>query len=149
MKRALLLVALVACTESSSSKPPPGSETRDREALTKVVAVDMRASAAMRDADEAATKGDAGAALDIVAKRATPAVDEGLGLVDKTAVDTPWGKQKRDALAAVLRDRKKEMPRYEDAVKSGDLDKMLSAMQAQAEIEKRALGTVAELGPGR
>jgi hypothetical protein len=64
-------------------------------------------------------------------------------------VSTPWGKQKRDALAGVLRDRKNAMPGYEEAVKSGDLDKMLGAMQAQAEIEKRALGTVAELGAQR
>jgi hypothetical protein len=148
---AVVLVAACACTESSSSRRagPGGSEARDRESLAGVVAVDMRASQAMRDADEAATKGDAGAALAIVEKRATPAVDEGLGLVDRAGVETPWGKQKRDALGTVLRDRKREMPRYEEAVRSGDLEKMLVAMQAQAEIEKRAIGTVADLGPGR
>ncbi|HEY8075158.1 MAG TPA: hypothetical protein VIF62_13635, partial [Labilithrix sp.] len=81
MKNAcLFLLALVACTESSSQKPAAaGSESRDRDALTTIVSVDMRASAAMREADDAATKGDAGAALEIVTKRATPAIDEGLG----------------------------------------------------------------------
>jgi hypothetical protein len=144
---AVVLLAASACTESSSARPgPAGSEARDRESLARIVAVDMRASQAMRDA---ATKGDAGAALDIVAKRAKPAVDEGLGLVDRAGVETPWGKQKRDTLADVLRDRKREMPRYEDAVRSGDLEKMLAAMQAQADIEKRAIGTVADLGPRR
>ena len=141
MKKLLLaLLLLASCTRSEKS---------DKDALTKVVEVDMRASQAMRDADEAATKGDAGAAVDIIEKRATPAVNEGIGLLDKTSVDTEWGRAKKTALAGILADRKKEMPRYEDAVKTGDLEKMLGAMQSQAEIEKRALATVADLNAGK
>lgn len=140
MKKLLAILLLVSCTRSEKS---------DKDALSKVVEVDMRASQAMREADLAATKGDAGAAVDIIEKRATPAVDEGLGMLDRTNVDTEWGKSKKTALAGVLRDRKKEMPRYEEAVKTGDLEKMVAAMQAQAEIERRAMSTVADLNAGR
>jgi hypothetical protein len=141
----LALCACSACTESKSVR----SEKHDRDSLAKVVEHDMHASQAMRDADEAATKGDAGAALDIISHRATPAVDEGLALLENTTVDTEWGKTKKSAVEGVLRDRKKEMPRYEDAVKSGDIEKMVGAMQAQAEIERRALGTVKSLEDAR
>jgi hypothetical protein len=139
-RAAILLALLVSCTESRD---------RDREALTKIVDIDMRASQAMRDADEAATKGDAGAAVAIIDRRATPAVDEALATLEHTTVSSEWGRAKKSALDGIVHDRKKEMPRYTDAVKSGDLEKMVGAMQAQAEIERRALGTVAELSSGR
>ena len=53
-----------------------------------------------------------------------------------------WGKAKRDELVGILRDRKAEMPKYEEAVRTGDAEKMLTAIQAQAAIERRALATV-------
>ena len=51
-------------------------------------------------------------------------------------------------LVAILRDRKSEMPKYEEAVKTGDPEKMLAAIQAQAAIERRALATVAAVQDG-
>ena len=40
-------------------------------------------------------------------------------------------------------------PKYEDAVKTGAPEKMLTAIQAQAAIERRALVTVAAIQEGR
>ena len=42
----------------------------------------------------------------------------------------------------MLRDRKNELPRYTEAVKSNDAEKLLSAIEAQAAIERRALAAV-------
>ena len=58
-------------------------------------------------------------------------------------------KGKRDELVSILRDRKTEMPKYEDAVKTGDPEKMLAAIQAQAAIERRAMVTVTAVQAGR
>jgi hypothetical protein len=143
-----VLGALFACTESREADAA-AAERRDRDALAKVIAVDVRASRAMHDADEAAMTGDAGAALDIVAARASPAVDEGLGLLDRAAAESAWGRQKKEAIGGILRDRKAEMPRYADAVRSGEPGKLVDAMRAQAEIERRAVATVADLNRGR
>jgi hypothetical protein len=41
------------------------------------------------------------------------------------------------------------MPKYDDAVKTGDPEKMLTAVQAQAAIERRALATVGAIQDGR
>ena len=111
--------------------------------------LDVRASHAMKDADLAAMTGDAGATESVLALRAKPAVDEALAAMETARLTSVWGKEKGDELASVLRDRKAELPRYEEAVKSGDLEKMLATVEAQAAIERRALATVAALQEGR
>jgi hypothetical protein len=97
----------------------------------------------MHAADDAAMNGDATRALALIESDAKPAMDEGLRLADGASVKTEWAKAKRDAIAAVLRDRKNELPRYTEAVKSNEAEKLLSAIEAQAAIERRALAAVA------
>jgi hypothetical protein len=103
----------------------------------------------MRDADDATRVGDAGAASLVVTSRAAPAVDEALRTAESATMKSDWGKTKRDELVAILRDRKAEMPKYDEAVKGGDPEKMLAAIQAQAAIERRALATVGAVQEGR
>ena len=95
----------------------------------------------MHAADDAVAKGDAAKALALLESDAKPAIDEGLRLADSSAVTikTEWGKGKRDQIKKVLVDRKSELPRYTEAVKSNDAEKLLSAIEAQAAIERRAL----------
>ena len=153
MKRlvaALSFALLVAAC--SKTVPVPDEATlraEDKRALEGVVAIDVRASQAMRDADDATRVGDAGAASLAVTSRAAPAVDEALHAAESATMRSEWGKAKRDELAAILRDRKAEMPRYDEAVKSNDPERMLVAIQAQAAIERRALATVAAVQEGR
>jgi hypothetical protein len=97
----------------------------------------------MHSADDAVAKNDAARALAIIESDAKPAIDEGLRLADAATIKTEWGKGRRDAIASVLRDRKNELPRYTEAVKSNDAEKLLSAIEAQAAIERRALTAVA------
>jgi hypothetical protein len=146
---ALALLASVACSKPA---PPPDEATLradDKRELERVVAVDVRASQAMRDADDATRVGDAGAASLAITARAVPAVDEALRAAEAASMKSAWGKVKREELVALLRDRKAEMPKYEEAVTSGDPEKMLAAIQAQASIERRALTTVAAVQEGR
>lgn len=150
------VMGVAACSKDAASHDagqPTAADARheaegraeDRAALEGIVALDVRASNAMRDADGAATRGDAGAASEAVSKRAMPAVDEALRAVEAARMKTAWGAARREALLAVLRERKAEMPRYREAATSGDPDKLLAAVQAQAAIERRALGAVAAL----
>ncbi|MDB5213351.1 MAG: hypothetical protein JWO86_1278 [Myxococcaceae bacterium] len=153
MKRLALAVALVLLAACSKSAPPVPDEAtlraEDKRELEGVVAIDVRASHAMRDADDATRVGDAGAASLAVTSRAAPAVDEALRAAESATMKSAWGKAKRDELAAILRDRKAEMPKYDEAVQSNDPEKMLTAIQAQAAIERRALATVAAVQEGR
>ncbi|MBX3188684.1 MAG: hypothetical protein KF819_16825 [Labilithrix sp.] len=158
MRRLLLFffVLLVAC--SKREPPLEGDATRtdesalradDRRALERVVGIDVKASRAMREADDAARAGDAGAAASILSTQARPAIDEAIRAAASVEMKTEWGRAKRDEVMGILRDRKAEIPKYEEAVTSGDPEKMLAAIQAQAAIERRALTTVAAVHEGR
>ena len=144
----LWLAFIGAC--SKATVPDEATlRAEDKRALEPLIALDVRASQAMRDADTATGTGDAGAAAGIVGTRAKPAVEDALRLAESTTVKTAWGTTKRDALLGILHDRKAEMPKYEEAVKDGDPEKMLAAIEAQAAIERRALATVAAVKEGR
>lgn len=146
---ALAVTLVAACT----NKPAPPDEAtlraEDQRALEQIVAIDVKISQAMRDADTATGVGDAGAATGIVATRAKPAADEAVAAAEHTAMKTPWGNERKAELVAILKDRQAEMPRYEAAVTGDDPERMLAAIQAQAAIERRALTTVAALRQGR
>ncbi len=143
------LVTLGACSKPAPVLDQAILRAQDKHELEGIVAIDVRASQAMRDADDATRVGDAGAASLAVTSRAAPAVDEALHAAESATMRSDWGKAKRDELAAILRDRKAEMPKYDEAVKSNDPQKMLEAIQAQAAIERRALTTVAAVQKGR
>ena len=145
------LVGLFVASACSRPAPPDEATLRatDKETLGQIVAIDVRVSQAMRDADTATGNGDAGAATAIVGARARPAVDEALAAAEHASLRTDWGRHKRDELLALLRDREAQMPSYEAAVKGGDPERMLAAIEAQAAIERRALVTVAAVEAGR
>ena len=149
MIRVALFVALLA--GCSKAAPPDEATLRaeDKRELERIVAIDVRASHAMRDADDATRVGDAGAASLAIKGRAVPAVDEALRTAESANMKSAWGRGKRDELTSIFRDRKAEMPKYEDAVQTGDPEKLLAAIQAQAAIERRALTTVAAVQEGR
>ena len=143
------LLLLAACSKAPAPSDEATLRAEDKHELERVVAIDVRVSQAMRDADEATRVGDAGAASTAVTVRAAPAVDEGLRTAEAATMKSEWGRGKRAELVAILRDRKAEMPKYEEAVTSNDPEKMLAAIQAQAAIERRALATVAAVQENR
>lgn len=150
----VLLAALLAPQAAACSKQPapPDEATlraEDKRELERIVAIDVRASMALREADDATRAGDSGAAAMAVKTRALPAVEEALLVAEAAPMKSAWGKAKRDELVAIFRDRKTEMPKYAEAVAGNDPEKMLAAIQAQAAIERRALATVAAVQEGR
>ena len=147
IERVLFATALVA--SAACTKAEPELRERDRPELQKIVAEDVRASQAMHAADEALANGDPRAAVVVLETRAAPAIDRGLRLAETARLETAWGRAKRDAVEAVLRDRKTELPRYTNAVRSGDPEELVVAIEAQAAIERRALTAVAGIDEGR
>ena len=144
---AVLVLSLVfACSKSDPPPPVPDEATlkaEDKRTLEGVIALDVKTSQAMRDADEATGKGDAGAASVILTTRARGSADEAVTAAESAPLKSEWGKAKRAELVSILKDRQTEMPKYADAVKGDDPQKMLEAIEAQASIERRALTTVA------
>jgi len=146
----VMLAALVTgCSRSEPVVDETAARADDKRALGTIVAIDVRASQAMREADDAALKGDAGAATSVVRTRALPAVEEALRAAEGASMRSAWGRAKKEELTGVLRDRKASMPAYEEAATSGDPEKMLTAVEMQASLERRALAVVAAVEEGR
>jgi hypothetical protein len=140
--RALLLsfsLIAVACTESEEK-----IRDGDKQALVRMVEVDQRVSKAMGEADDLAMKGDTKGALDRIETKVKPDIAENdQKCASAELVRSAWGKTKKDDICAIVKSRKGELPRYEEAVKGTDKTKLAEALLAQAEIEKRALAMVA------
>ena len=146
--RSALAAPLAGCTKGATPDQA-ALRAEDRRVLERVIALDVLASRAMRDADAATGEGDAGAAVVIAEGRAKRVIDEALGAADAATPRSDWGRAKRDELLGILHDRKAELPRYVEAVKGGDPERALAAIEAQAAIERRALATVAAVNEGR
>jgi hypothetical protein len=140
---AFVLLVLTACTTEAQKRDI------DKAKLERIVELDQAASNAMKEADDLAIKGNPQGALERLDARAKPSIGDAIRNAENAEMGTPWGKTKRDELLGVIRERSKEMPGYEEAVKSGDAAKLLSAMEAQAGIERRALAAVAGIKDGR
>lgn len=145
VRRAFVLcLLLLACSKSEPPPPDPAMQkAADKKVLEGLIALDVKTSQALRDVDEAAVKGDAGAASGILSGRARPAADEALNATKAAKLETDWGRAKQQELTSILTDRQTEMPKYTEAVSDPDPQKMLDAIEAQASIERRALATVA------
>jgi len=149
-RRAAAAVAFAgALLFSGCTKSDAELRQDDRARLEAIVAEDVRASKAMAEADTAARNGDARAALDAVDRRAEPAIEAGLRLTSSAEPRTEWGRARRDAFATILADRRSELGPYREAVKTGDVEKLVSAIEAQAKIERRAIAAIAEVRDGR
>jgi hypothetical protein len=114
-----------------------------------VVAADERFDDAMKLAGDAERAGRDGQAADLLRDKARPAGEAALGAAKSAGVDTEWGKARRAELVDVIGERAAELPRYEDALRSGDPEKKLAAMVKQVELQKRALAAAAAVRKGR
>ena len=140
---------LVACAKPAPAPSEAELKAEDRATLERLIGMDVRISQAMKEADEAAVMGDGGAAVSVVETRAKVAIDATTAAAQTAQLKTAWGATKRDELVGVLRDRRAEIPRYEEAATSGEAEKMLASVGAQAAIERRMLAVVAAVQEGR
>lgn len=137
--------SLAALLASGCTDP----EQRDRDALEKVIAADELFDRAMKEADDASRAGRDPDAANVLRDRARPAGETALGAAKGAGVETEWGKARKAELVAVIGDRAAELPRYEEALRSGDPEKKLAALQRQIDLQRRALGAAAAVRKGR
>lgn len=120
----------------------------DKTQLVQILAEDTRASAAMSEADVASRQGHTERAIEALATRARPAVDGGLRLASSSTPKTEWGRTQKATLTKLLEDRGEMIGRYSEALASHEESKLLSSLEAQAELERRAVAVAAEVnGP--
>jgi len=134
---AVALASLAGCTKTDAEL-----RREDRTVIELIVAEDVRASEAMAEADAAARAGDVAKAIDVLDHRAGPAIEAGLRTAEAAAPRSAWGRARREAFASILGERRAELGPYREAVRSGDAEKLVAAVEAQARIERRAVAAV-------
>lgn len=100
---------------------------------------------ALKEADD--TSSDAGdlAAAELLEKKAAPAADDAFAKANAANVSSAWGKDEKQKLVALLGDRRADVMKYAAALRSGDLDQRLKALEAQLGEEKRAIDLAGEI----
>lgn len=128
----------VGCSRSHEAS------SADARALGDVLAADQELEAALRDVD-ATSRSDEKKAAEIIETRAVPLADKVLTRAGAANVTTPWGQDRRRELAAVAQGRRDELPKYARALREGDLNAKLSAVEAQLEWQRKAMETAARV----
>ena len=94
---------------------------------------------ALKSADDASRAGDDARAADLLEGAAARASRDAVAEAEREPLETPWGRARRDAILAVLRERQAAIAPYARAVRGEDLDAKLAAIEAQIALQKRAL----------
>lgn len=132
------VLVLGAALTSACTRGIQGEERDDARAFDEVLAADQALEAALRDVD-AMSRTDEKKAADLIESRAVGLADR---VVERSSALTPksaWGKERREDLVAVARRRREELPRYARALREGDLPTKLAAIEAQLELQRKAM----------
>lgn len=115
-----------------------GDERDDARTFDEALAADQALEAALRDVD-ATSRIDEKKAAELVDSRAIALADRVVERSSAVAVKSAWGKERKDDLVAVARRRREELPRYARALRDGDLKTKLEAVEAQLELQRKAM----------
>jgi hypothetical protein len=131
-RRALVFAALfvVACQSG------PSAEQADRAALGRVVDADALLDQELQRADGLSKRGDSAGAAEVLEK-AVPLADRACAAASASRVSTPWGAAHRDEWIRLSNERKGELTRYAGALRSGDPEALLAALEAQLALQRR------------
>ena len=123
----------LGCTRGTQA-----DERDDARAFDEVLAADQALEAVMRDVD-ATSRTDDKKAADLIDSRAVALADRVVERSSAVAVKSAWGKERKDDLVSVARRRREELPRYARALREGDLKAKLEAIEAQLELQRKAM----------
>ena len=143
---ALGALGAVACDDKPSVEV---ALERDRATLDRIVESDLELDRALKRADDLSAKGDDAAAANALDKFALPRATAAAAQARTAIVTTPWAKDRVAEWLAIAADREKEIPIYAAALRGDDMAAKLSALEAQASIQKRAMraATAVKAGP--
>lgn len=134
----LALSANAACTRTSNADPGPQDQRDDAVALHDVLGADQALESALRDVDSLARTNPTGAAA-LIDSRAIPLSDQVVARADAVAVHSSWGADRKSEFAAIAHARRDALPGYASALRSADLQAQLGALEAQLELQRRAM----------
>jgi len=151
-RRALALAVWMGCATavacSRNEPPPPASAAEDRAALEGITTADLAIERTLKEADDALAAGRDDDALRKLESSALPAIDAALAKARGATVRSAWGIARRDEWVAILADRATEMKRYADAIRGGELEARVAAMQSQAALTRRAMAAASAVQRG-
>lgn len=127
------LLLATACTRGVQA-----DERDDARSFDEVLAADQALEAALRDVD-ATSRTDEKKAAELIDSRAIALADRVIERSSAVAVKSAWGKERKDDLGAVARRRREELPRYARALREGNLNAKLEAIEAQLELQRKAM----------
>jgi hypothetical protein len=132
---------LVGCHDAAREQAE--REVRDRIRLETIVNADEALDRALKRADDAAQAGDDARAADLLEGDVTQASSVAVAEAQAEPLETPWGRARRDAILAVMRERQAAIAPYARAIRGDDLDAKLAAVEAQIALQKKALDVAA------
>ncbi len=142
---------MIAFTSQACRGSAPAIDTRDADTrdaddharLARIVAADEALDRALKAADDASQNGDDAKGANILETDATSAADEAIREAEHEAVETAWARARRDALLAIIRERRASISSYAEAMRSTDLEAKLAVVTLQIELQRRALDVAA------
>ncbi len=129
---ALALVAVVSCT----TPEPARDADADAHALEKVAHLDSRTLAALREAENAAARGDRARAMKQVQSAVLPAAERAIAEAEAVRLATRDGRAAQGELIAVLELRRDAVRTWAGAIESRDDLRILGALQKAREVEE-------------
>jgi len=112
---------------------------QDRTTLRAVIQEDQRVAQILHEADDLALRGRPLDAAERIDQGAKPAMDEVVTDARRFEPRTRWGASRKKDLLSVVETRQKRIDSYVRALRAESLQSVLAAMEAQRDLEKRAL----------
>jgi hypothetical protein len=135
---ALALASTLALVTSGCTRGASADEREDARALDAVLAADQALDDALREVD-AKSRADGPTAADVIDSRAIPLADRVVERANGVAMRSAWGRERQGELATSARNRRAELPRYARALREDDLQAKLTAVEAQLELQQKAM----------
>ena len=141
--RDVRVTVLAAVVVLAGCGPSEQAVAADREALRQGVASDEQVAAALRPVDDLALGGKPAEAVAQLDEKVRPASQRSVALVKTLSATTPWGQEHRQTLGRLVSDRAASLDRYATALRSNELTAVVTALEEQQGLERRAAALAA------
>ncbi|MCS6900915.1 MAG: hypothetical protein RMJ98_15130 [Myxococcales bacterium] len=132
------LLVLVGCDRSSPDA--------DREVLRRGLQSDERVVEVLRKVDDFAMKGKPQEAAMLLRTEVRPASEQSAALARTLVVRSPWGQERLQDLRRLVDDRAASLDRYEAALTSELIERMVTALEEQKSLDQRGAALAESLG---
>lgn len=132
----MVFAAIIGCHDPSREQVE--RDARDRVRLESIVESDEALDRALKSADDASRAGDDLKAASLLDENAAQASSAAVAEAERQPLETPWGRARRDAILAVMRERRASITAYAQALRGDDIEAKLAAIETQIALQKKA-----------